>query len=70
MQHLPKREVTRAGWGGNIPAGWEDGVGRGKRRKNYILRELGEIVVVEVEKAGERDKDEERWDDDESTPRH
>ena len=62
MQHLPKREVTRAGWGGNIPAGWEDGVGRG--------RELGEIVVVEVEKAGERDKDEERWDDDESMPRH
>ena len=45
-------------------------MGRGKRRKNYILRELGEIVVVEVEKAVERDKDEERWDDDESMPRH
>ena len=39
-------------------------MGRGKRRENYILREFGEIVVVEVEKAGERDKDQEKWDDD------
>ena len=42
-EHLPKREVTWADWGGNILAGWEDGVGRGK--------ELGEMVVAE--KAGE-----------------
>ena len=40
-------------------------MGRGKRRENYILREL-----VEVEKAGEWDKDQEGWNDDEYTLPH
>ena len=68
-QHLPKREVVRADWGGDILAGWEGRVGRERRGENYILRELGENVV-EGEKAGEWEEQKERGEDDEYPLRH
>ena len=65
-QHLPKREVVWADWGGDILAGGEGRLRRGRRGENYVLRELGENVV-EGEKAGEWEEQKERGEEDEYT---
>ena len=57
--YLPKRELQWARWGENILAGWEERLGGRGRGEIYILREVGE-KVIEGEKAGEQEEEQER----------